>query len=323
MLSFIVVANIRLQGAKKKKEIGMRILFCADYWNPLSPDSSYETEANTAEKLHLTYSLINFEALVEQENVARAIRKVEPATTSELAIYRGWMLKPHIYERLYAALAEKSLVLINTPAAYIHCQYLPESYSLIEGVTPRSAWIKTGPDVSIDDVMGVLHSFGDQPVIVKDFVKSRKHEWHEACYIPHASDKQAVERVVRRFLHLQGADLNKGLVFREFVEFEPLTTHSKSGMPLTQEFRCFILDGQIILSTPYWEEGKYGDEKDAAPPIDMFGDYVQKIQSRFFSMDIARKRDGTWNIVELGDGQVAGLPARADVEVFYRALTGL
>jgi hypothetical protein len=301
----------------------MRILFCADYWNPLSPDSAYEAEAAAVEKVQLTSSLINFEALVEQQNISRAVRKVEPASTQELAIYRGWMLKPHIYERLYAALAERGLLLINTPVAYTHCHYLPESYPLIEGMTPRSTWLKTGPDVSLDEVMALLRPFGEKPIIVKDYVKSRKHEWNEACYIPSASDRQVVERVVTRFLQLQGEDLNEGLVFREFVNFEPLTAHSKSHMPLTREFRLFVLDGQIIFSTPYWEEGDYGAGTNAFPPIDLFRQVAQKIQNRFFTMDVAQKRDGTWNIVELGDGQVAGLPARADVDAFYRALAGL
>jgi hypothetical protein len=50
-------------------------------------------------------------------------------------------------------------------------------------------------------------------------VKSRKHEWAEACYIPSAADRQQVECVVTRFLALQGDDLNKGLVFRVYATF--------------------------------------------------------------------------------------------------------
>ena len=94
-------------------------------------------------------------------------------------------------------------------------------------------------------------------------------------------------------------------------------------MPLIKEFRLFVLDGRIIFSTPYWEEGDYGDDQRAFPPLDVFHPIAQKIQSRFFTMDVARRRDGTWNILELGDGQVAGLPARVDVKAFYRALVGL
>src|SRR5579859_730475 len=295
----------------------MRIIFCSDYWNIQHADPAYEAEVSAATQLGLSYSLIDFEALTERQNAARAIRRVEPATHSELAIYRGWMLKPSAYTQLYSALAEKGLHLINTPAAYTHCHYLPESYAMIEGYTPRSTWLQVGATVDMDAVMATLHVFGDRPVILKDFVKSRKHEWDEACYIPSASDRQAVERVVSRFLQLQGEDLNEGLVFREFIEFAPLTTHSKSGMPLTQEYRLFFLDGQVIFSAQYWEEGDYNTTR---PPLDTFIALGQKVQSRFFSMDVAMTGDGRWMVVELGDGQVAGLPARADVEAFYKAL---
>ncbi|MGH2507546.1 MAG: ATP-grasp domain-containing protein [Ktedonobacteraceae bacterium] len=298
--------------------IDMRIIFCADYWNPLVPEPTYEAEINAVKKLGLNYSLLNFEALVEQQNAARAVRRVETASIEEVAIYRGWMLKPHVYAQLYQALAEKGLLLINTPAAYKHCHYLPEAYLVLAGHTPRSTWLRTNAEVSMDEVMEMLRPFGNGPIIVKDFVKSRKHEWYEACYIPSATDRQAVERVVQRFLQLQGADLNEGLVFREFVAFEPLTAHSKSGMPLTREFRLFVLDGQIILSTPYWEEGTYGNE--VCPSFDLFYEVVQKVQSRFFTLDVAKRIDGSWTIVEPGDGQVAGLPASADVETLYRAL---
>jgi hypothetical protein len=44
------------------------------------------------------------------------------------------------------------------------------------------------------------------------------------------------------------------------------------------------------------------------------------VQSRFFTMDVARRLDGAWMIIELGDGQVAGLPEQADAGAFYRAL---
>lgn len=298
----------------------MRIIFCADYWNALAPDPAYEAEVAAAQKLGIAYSLINFEALVEQQNGQRAVRKVGQANDQGMAIYRGWMLKHPVYERLYQALAEKGLTLINTPAAYKHCHYLPESYPIIANHTPLSTWLKTGTDVSMDEIMETLRPFEEKAVVVKDFVKSRKHAWLEACYIPSAADRPTVERVVKRFLELQGEELNEGLVFREFVEFESLTTHSKSGMPLTREYRLFVLNGKIILTIPYWEEGDYVKQDDDQLPLTWMSEVALNVQSRFFTMDIARRVDGSWSIVELGDGQVAGLPARADVLAFYRTL---
>ena len=165
--------------------------------------------------------------------------------------------------------------------------------------------------------MEALAPFGDAPVIVKDFVKSRKHEWAEACFIPSASDRRAVERVVGRFLELQGEDLAGGLVFREYVEFEPIGVHPKSGMPLTEEYRVFWLDGMPIFWSPYWADGDY---RVARPPIERFAGVAAAVRSRFFTMDLAKRRDGDWMIVELGDGQVSGLLRNEDAGPFYELL---
>lgn len=165
--------------------------------------------------------------------------------------------------------------------------------------------------------MGLLAEFGSAPVVLKDFVKSRKHEWEEACFIPSASDYSAVERVVRRFIELQGDDLALGLVFREFVELAELGRHPKSGMPLTREFRLFFANQKLIACFPYWDDVEYGA---ADVPLAHFGVLAARVDSHFFTMDVAQRRDGEWVVVELGDGQVAGLPERADVLAFYRAL---
>lgn len=37
-------------------------------------------------------------------------------------------------------------------------------------------------------------------------------------------------------------------------------------------------------------------------------------------MDVARRRDGGWMVVELGDVQFSGLPREADADQFYSAL---
>lgn len=294
------------------------IVFCSDPLEPRQPDQAFAAEVSAALRLGLDSALIDFEALVNENDAAAAVRRVAPRAKSTTAIYRGWMLKPDQYARLYNSLAAKGVALINDPAAYRHCHYLPECYSIIEAQTPRSVWLKIGGEnVPMKDIMDLLRSFGSAPVIVKDFVKSRKHEWHDACFIASAADRDGVERVVRRFLELQDDDLNEGLVFREFVEFEPLTVHSKSGMPLTREFRLFFLDHRHVFSTPYWDEGNYAGVQ---LPIDAFTAAAEKVESRFFTMDVAKRKNGDWLIVELGDGQVSGLPEKANVEEFYRAV---
>jgi hypothetical protein len=225
------------------------------------------------------------------------------------------MMTPPQYQRLYEALTARNVRLVNDPEEYRQGHLLPENYPVIQGHTPRSVWL-TG-DLGIDRIMEALTPFGDAPVVIKDFVKSRKHEWSEACFIPSAADRAIVERVVGKFLELQGDDLNEGLVFREHVEFKPIGVHPKSGMPLTEEYRTFWLDGVLVFWAPYWEEAVHDVTE---PPLHTFAGVAASVRSRFFTMDAAKRRDGGWMIVELGDGQVSGLPRESDADRFYEAL---
>lgn len=222
-----------------------------------------------------------------------------------------------MYETLYAALLTRQVRLVSTPQQYTLCHYLPRWYPRLEGETPRSVWTEAGEDLSQAHLLDRLRVFGDGPVIVKDWVKSRKHEWHEACFIPSASDADTAGSVIRRFLELQGADLNVGLVFREFVPLAPLSLHPKSGMPLTKEYRLFFWNGELISASRYWDAAEYTDD---ALPLDHFQSLAGKINSRFFTMDVAQTVTGQWIVVELGDAQVAELPASADPVAFYAAL---
>ena len=126
-----------------------------------------------------------------------------------------------------------------------------------------------------------------------------------------------VEKITRRFIELQDVDLNIGLVYRAFVELEHLAEHSVSGMPLTKEFRILVKEGKVIQAFNYWDEGDY----DAiSPDLSFLDSIIPNIKSNFFSADIAQQKDGQWIIVELGDGQVSGLPDNADKAVFYACL---
>jgi hypothetical protein len=275
----------------------MRIVFCSEPYTANRVDPAYQDEADAARRAGLDVSLVSFEMLVEDGDATGAVRRITGSDEAGTALYRGWMLSVEHYAALYEALEARGFRLVNAPEQYRHCHHLPASYEIIRQHTPRTVWLPLKGELDLDAIWPLLEPFGDRPLVLKDYVKSRKHEWQEACFIPSASDRAAVERIVRRFLELQGQDLAEGLVFREFVEFAPLGEHSKSGMPLTEEYRLFFLDGRPLLSAEYREEGKYGD---APPPMDRFQEVATRVQSRFFTMDVARRRAGEWMIVELG-----------------------
>lgn len=239
----------------------MRIIFCQDPLDAKRVDMDYETEWHAAQAAGFKTELVSLEALMEGQ-AARSIRQITPALSMESAIYRGWMMKPQHYQQLYDALQSKNIELINDSTAYAHCHYLPYSYSMIASLTPRTIW-RTSPSKPADwkELFEQIAVFGESPLIVKDYVKSRKHEWVDACYIPDASDHGNVQRVVWNFIERQGAGLSEGIVIREFVPLEYLQSHDKSGMPLSKEYRIFFLDHQIIAFLNYWDDVTYDEDQ--------------------------------------------------------------
>lgn len=279
------------------------VLFPSQPFSPREIDTDFEAEQVAARSAGLQTALVDHTRVLDGA-VTAAVARVSEGHGS--ALYRGWMLKPRQYEAMYTELKARGASLVNTPEQYRTCHYLPDSYPWIKERTPRTLWFPLRGQLDFALLAPVLAPFGDRPIVVKDYVKSQKHYWTEACFIPSASDLSAVRRVVQRFVELQGEDLNEGLVFREFVPLRIVGTHPKSEMPLAAEFRIFWLDGEPILSHRYW-----GDLTtfDAPLPYEEIRPIAAQIPSRFFTMDVAFLDDGDWTIVELGDGQVAGLPS--------------
>ncbi len=288
----------------------MRIIYCDSVFDNKIIEPDYEEEKNTVLDIGFNFSLISFEELIN-ENIASALRYVKQANDHELGLYRGWMLTPNQYQNFYDGLLKKNIKLINSPLEYAHCHYLPNSYHKIESKTPKSNWTR---ELTKDSILKLTRLFGKSSIIVKDFVKSEKHNWADACFIPNASNFSNVKSIVDKFIELRGEALNEGLVFRKFEELEYLIEHSRSGMPLTKEFRIFFANKRIVKVFEYWDEGEYGTIK---PELDDFIEIAQNIESNFFTMDVAKKKNGEWIIMELGDGQVAGLPDNTCSKDFY------
>jgi hypothetical protein len=48
---------------------------------------------------------------------------------------------------------------------------------------------------------------------------------------------------------------------------------------------------------------------------------VAALGCRFVTTDLARRSDGVWRVIEVGDGQVSDFPAGADIGPLVKALT--
>lgn len=304
-----------LGGSIGLKSTSMIIIYCDSVINHKAIDPDFEQEQKEAKDYGHETALVSFEKLKEGL-VQQALKYVKPTEEKKTGVYRGWMLKPDEYRAMYEGLMAKNIKLINDPIEYQHCHYLPECYHHIDRVTAKTVWCPLVGPINWGEIHDALRLLDSRSLILKDYVKSEKHHWLEACFIPDKNDRPAVEKVVSKFVELRGKYLNEGLVFREYLDLAPLSHHSKSGMPLTVEFRLVFLNGKLIATYHYWDEGNY----DVDPDLSSFIELSKHIESKFFTMDVAQLKTGEWIVIELGDAQVSGLPENANLSEFYTAL---
>lgn len=295
----------------------MLLLFCSDPFDASVPHPMWSEEMSVASKEGEVY-LLDHDELVSG-NIKWALRKIplSEKDENEKIIYHGWMLTPKDYFNLYEGLIDKGYQLINTPKQYLACHHLANWVKLLKGFTPKTEIVSA----NIEDAVKVLPTFGTSSLVIKDFVSSQKHNWHEACFIPDASDTTQARKIISKFFELQNEvdGIQGGIVLREFIPLRSIGNHPKSGMPLSQEFRAFVLNGKVVSNSKYWEYGNYSND---LPPEKFLQKIVKIISehSNFFTIDLAQTSSGDWVCIEVGDGQVSSLPDLADKVSFYKNL---
>jgi hypothetical protein len=258
-------------------------LFPADPLGSRRVDEHFAGQAEAAGKLGAPVALVDHDALVRGETDA-AVRRV-PADLGS-AWYRGWMIPSSRYAEFAAALAGRGVRLRTTAAAYRWAHELPGWYPAFAEVTPRSVWTA---DLSAD-LAALVAPLGGGPGIVKDFVKSRKHEWDEACFVPDLTDTARLSDVVSTFVERQDDSLAGGIVVRAFEQLA------------RDEARVWWLGGRPILVGPH------PDTPGSTPDPDLSAVPREALRG-FVTTDLARRSDGVWRVVEVGDGQVSDLPS--------------
>lgn len=315
------------------------ILLPADPLTPRRADAHFRAEGVLVRELGGATALVDHDALLAGD-VAEAVRRVP--TGLGPAWYRGWMIPAPRYAELAAALAARGCSLLTTPTAYVSAHELPGWYDVFDGATPASVWLPgtDGPPsrAALAEAARALgHGHGDGgPAVVKDYVKSRKEAWHEACFVPDTADTDALHRVVSRFVELQGDYLTGGVVLRAFEAYDTTRDPSPtrgSGTAVEAdraadtsraveadravEARVWWLDGEPVLTGPHPDTPHLLP----APDLSAVRPLVRALGCRFVTTDLAlRTADHTWRVVEVGDGQVSDLPQGTDPSPLLAAL---
>ncbi|WP_030544747.1 ATP-grasp domain-containing protein [Streptomyces albus] len=292
--------------------MGALFIFCADPLRPRSADPHVADEVRAARAAGAATALIDHDALLAGDTAAAVARVPRGAGA---AWYRGWMIPAGRYAELAEALAGRGVTLLTGPEAYRRAHELPGWYGTFAAVTPRSAWLPATPgEPPAESALAAAAApLGGGPGIVKDYVKSRKHEWHEACYTPDLSDSGRLAAVARRMVELQDGFLTGGVVIRRFEEY-----------PDPGEARMWWVDGVPVLTTAHPDHPGIRPAAALTAAGPRLAPLVAELGCRFVTTDLALRRDGVPHVVEAGDGQVSDLPpgtaGTAGGERLFRAL---
>ncbi|WP_328917488.1 MULTISPECIES: ATP-grasp domain-containing protein [unclassified Streptomyces] len=272
------------------------VLYCHDPLNSRRVDEHFAAEAHEVRARGGAVGLVDHDALLRGD-VQRAVAHVPAGLGS--AWYRGWMIPGGRYAELAEALSRRGIELLVTPEEYRAAHELPGWYPMFVDITPASAWRPTEPGeiLAAEDLAVLAGPLPPGPGIVKDYVKSRKHEWDQACFIPDLADAVGLTRVVRRFVELQEEFLVGGVVLRGFETFSKPES-------VAAEVRVWWLNGEPRLLTPHPDSPF---ERGPVPDLDHIGPAVRRLGCRFVTTDVALRSDGVWRVVEVGDGQVSDL----------------
>ncbi|MEU4164499.1 ATP-grasp domain-containing protein [Actinoplanes sp. NPDC026670] len=270
------------------------LLVPSDVLRPRRPDEHFADEARAARDAGIEVALVDHDALARGDAEAGVARV--PAGTD--AVYRGWMLDAGRYAAMAEALAARGVTLRTGPEQYRRAHELPGWYAAVAGDTPESVW--TSGD-GREDFRRACGELGGGPAVLRDFTKSMKHHWHEAAYIPDVSDGAGAWAVASRFRELRGDGFTGGFVVRRFESF--------TGA----EVRTWWVGGVCRLVTAH------PDTSGELPPADVVLPEVG-VDLPFVTVDLARRVDGRWRIIEIGDGQVSDRPRSTPAEELITVL---
>lgn len=289
----------------------MKLLFPQNPRMRKLPEPVFEAEFDAAKDLGMDCLLFDEEAF-SLGDMDLAFQRLPPGNGT-LLLYRGWILTAEVYQRFHESLAVLGYSLVSSPAHYAEVTYFPNYYPKIRDCSPPAVWTDT-PDSY--RAWTLARKLGDGPFVIKDHVKSAKHRWHEACFVPRGSGREGFERVAENLKLEQGTNFFRGFVVKEYV---PLRSRGESPReyPMCEEYRLFFWRKQLLVAAHYHR--LIENRVDWLPFIDV----AQRFDAPFFSMDVAQTEAGNWIVVDMGAGECSSLPPGSDPTQFYGKLAVL
>lgn len=274
------------------------ILFPSSYFSVKQIEDDMKEEHEAARSIGFDTVLYGYDKWVDEDKLVLSEMIDEP----QKAIMRGWMLKPESYALLYDGLLKKNVQLVTTPEEYALMHMFPNVYKVFGDDTAKMALYPLHSQIDVEELKKEFSRF-----MVKDYVKSVKGTEFPR-YFDHAVTQKFFDNSMETFYKYRGDLLTGGICIKEFLDL-------KLYDGKTNEYRAFYANGEIISISRNSGQGNYTNE----PPKDLIEKY-KGINSCYYTVDYAELDDGTWKVMEAGDGSVSGLSEGQDYKQYYRAL---
>ncbi len=218
------------------------------------------------------------------------------------AVYRGWMMLPEQYQAFFVELQKKNIRLVTDPVMYTHLHIFPNVYQELADDTARILTFPLHSEINIEKVKQVFPRF-----MVKDYVKSVKGT-EFPVYFTQNTTQEEFDHWMEVFYDYRGSLLTGGICIKEYLNL-------KKYDGKTNEFRVYYIANRIASVCRNSLQDFYTPD----PPAHLVKKYSY-IPSVFYTIDYAELNDGSWKIIEAGDGSVSGLSDKQDHKAFFRTL---
>jgi hypothetical protein len=245
----------------------IHFLFPSDPLNFTKPDSEFQDQVEQLQSVGFKTSYY-----YDLTNKIYFPKNIDPGST---IVYRGWMMTPFQYEKLSDLVVSLGHKMFTTPEQYALCHHLPNWQPKIADLTAEThVYSETA------DLVAELTKLGWDKYFIKDYVKSLKTAPGSVANKP-----EDIIDIVAAMKKYRGC-IEGGVCVRRFEKYHP-----------DLEYRVFVLGGKA------YEPGMLVPNE----IINIVKECTSKIDSPFFTVDIAMRNDGKHRVVEIGDGQVSDL----------------
>lgn len=226
----------------------------------------------------------------------------ETPSTMRKAIMRGWMQKPGKYRKLYNTLLDNNIELVTSPAEYEQMHIFPNAYKFFGNDTARMKIYPLQEQINVEELKKQFNRF-----MIKDFVKSVKGTDFPK-YFDASVSQDKFDEAMQLFYKYRGNLLTGGICVKEYLELQLYGNRPN-------EYRVFYACNEAVTVSKNSGQPEYAPK----PSKELIEKY-KNLPSCYYTVDYAELADGTWKVIEAGDGSVSGLSENQNAEYYFRAL---